>query len=435
VITGDLADSPKRKFFDDAHTALENLQIPYLVIAGNHDRFTKGNKFMNEWIGRLSGPSEYFDRVFQGRVAIPDPVTTRPLAQGAYQRTLSIVGLDSSRHADFFARGYVALPDLLSAASAIGRSTGSDLKIALVHHHLLAVRALEEARQSRLESLADVTTLVNAGSVLESFSVAQVSLVLHGHEHAFNCAWYTSSSPESADTCVAGADSITGNDSLKGCSIERAGYNLINLHEDGAVTLEARRWTGGTFENHFKASIFSGVAVPEVEREFSSDQLLKRLERATSMRMLVMRSESFFRRQAQLLLKWMEQRGLRIEILLPDPNNAVLMAQLQEIYTTTDAHGLAISIVAVVNLLRDQIYLQLKDRRQLSVSFHPGYPVYSAYLFDEQELWYFPYHYRANASDKAPVFMYPNASELPVYKDFKALSCKPVDLSQPFKLS
>lgn len=435
VITGDLADSPKRKFFDAAHTACENLQVPYLVIPGNHDRFTKGNRFLPEWIGRLRGPSEYFDQVFQGHVAVPDPITTKPLTQGVCQRTLCIVGLDSSRNADFFARGHVALPALLSAANALSRVTGSDLKIALVHHHLLAVRALEEARQNRLESLADVTTLVNAGSVLESFSVAQVSLVLHGHEHAFNCARYTSSSPNSADTWVLGADSITGNDSLKGCSIDRAGYNLITLDEDGAVTIEARRWTGGTFENHFEASIFNGVSVPHVEREFSSDQMLKRLEKAASMRMLVMRSESFFRRQAQLLLKWMEQRGLKIEILLPDPNNAVLMAQLQAIYTTTDAQGLAASIVGVVNLLRDQIYLKLKDQRKLSVSFHPGYPVYSAYLFDEQELWYFPYHYRANSSDKAPLFIYPNASELPVYKDFKGLSCKPVDLSQPFKLS
>jgi hypothetical protein len=150
--------------------------------------------------------------------------------------------------------------------------------------------------------------------------------------------------------------------------------------------------------------------------------------------MLVMRSESFFRRQGQSLLKWMTNRGLKIEVLLPDPNNLVLMEQLQAIYSTTNAQGLANSIASVVNLLREEIYSKLKDPSQLSVSFHQGYPVYSAYLFDDRELWYFPYHYRANSSDKAPVFVYPDAKDVSVYRDFKALPCKVVDLSRPFAL-
>jgi 3',5'-cyclic AMP phosphodiesterase CpdA len=189
VVTGDIADSPKRHFFDDAHNAFEGLQVPYLVVPGNHDRYTKGNKILNKWLGRLSGPAEYFDQVFQGRVAVPDVVAKMPLKQEAYQRILRIVGIDSSRRADFFARGYVHPKDILSASSTIAGSTGSDLNFALIHHHLLAVRALEEAHRGQVGSLADVTTLVNAGSVLESFSVAQVSLVLHGHEHALNCAF------------------------------------------------------------------------------------------------------------------------------------------------------------------------------------------------------------------------------------------------------
>jgi hypothetical protein len=366
-------------------------------------------------------------------VAIPDVVAEVLLRRGSYQRKLRILGVDSSRYADFFARGYVEPKDMLSAAKAMGGSTGSDLNIVLVHHHLLAVRALEEARRGRLESLAEVTTLVNAGSALESFSMAKANLVLHGHEHAFNCAWYASPSSDSGGTCIVGAASVTGNDSLAGCRIDRAGYNLIELHEDGSVTLEARIWKGGTFGGHFSARLFSGCTVPRVERAFSEDQMLRRLESATSVRMLIMRSEGFFRAQAELLLKWIEERGLSIEVVLPDPSNRVLMDQLRTIYNI-DSHGLATSIERVVNWLREEIYLKVNDRRRLSVSFHQHYPVYSAYLFDEQELWYFPYHYKANSSDKAPVFIYPRAAELSVYKDFKALSCKPVDLSRRFAL-
>jgi len=433
LVTGDLADSPKRKFFDDAHDALEDLQVPYLVIPGNHDRFTKGNNFLNKLFRLLSDPSEYFDQVFQGCVAIPNSVATRPLADATYRRTLRIVGIDSSRNADFFARGYVLPTDMVSVEKTMSGSTGSDLKIALVHHHLLSVRALEEARQGHLASLAEVTTLVNAGSVLESFSANQVSLVLHGHEHMFNCAWYTSASPNNSASCVVGADSITGNDSLEGCSIDRAGYNFIELNDDGSVTLEARRWAGGTFQPHFTATLFSGVPVPHVEAAFSDDQMLERLKSSTSVRMLVMRSESFFRKQAASLLLWMEQRRLRVEVLLPDPNNKVLMEQLQTVYNI-DALALGTSIVRVVNLLRDQIYNKLTDQRLLSISFHQCYPVYSAYLFDEQELWYFPYHYRANAPDKAPIFIYPHATELSVYKDFKSMPSQLVNLAQPVVL-
>jgi hypothetical protein len=383
--------------------------------------------------GRGAEP-EYFDEVFKDRLAVPNQVREVALTHEGYERKLRVIGMDSSKRADFFARGYVHPGDMVSAADKMSGASGSDLNIALVHHHLLAVRALEEAQRGKVASLADVTTLVNAGSLLESLAVSQVRLVLHGHEHAFNCAFYSSSTPHRGDTCVVAAPSVTGADSLKGCSIERSGYNLLELEDDGSVRLEAKRWTGGGYESQFSARLFNGVATPKVEAEFSGDQMLKRLEKATSMRMLVMRSESFFRRQGQSLLKWMTNRGLKIEVLLPDPNNLVLMEQLQAIYSTTNAQGLANSIASVVNLLREEIYSKLKDPSQLSVSFHQGYPVYSAYLFDDRELWYFPYHYRANSSDKAPVFVYPDAKDVSVYRDFKALPCKVVDLSRPFAL-
>jgi hypothetical protein len=315
-----------------------------------------------------------------------------------------------------------------SAKRALGGAKGTDLNIAMVHHHVLPVRALEEARRG-LQTLASVTTLVNAGSLLESLSVADARLVLHGHEHMFNCAYYASPTVDHEATCVIGAASITGNDSIEGCNISRAGYNYFELGNDGSINLEARRWTGGGFQPHFQALLFSGGTVPQVEGSYSEDKLMKRLATASSVRMLIMRSESLFRRQAALLLRWIDERGLSMEIVFPDPRNAVLMEQLQTIYNT-DAKGLATSIIGVVNQVRKDIFLRMKDQRKLTVFFQSSYPLYSAYLFDERELWYFPYHFRPNAPDKAPLFIYPNAAGLSIYIDFRNLPTMAVDLTQ-----
>lgn len=432
LVTGDIADSPGFDILKRAHRDLDSLHIPYRVVPGNHDRFAKGNRILRKLISGRHLDLSGFDREFDGRLARPDAPATETLRAGSYQRTLRIIGMDSSRNTDFFARGYVDPKDMEAASGVIRGGEGSDLTIALVHHHLLAVRALEEARWDQLSSLAAVTTLVNAGSVLESFSRSGVSMVLHGHEHAFNCAWYGSINPEGGAICVIGAPSVTGNDPLKGCSLDRAGYNLIELTEDGNVRLEARRWTGGSFDAQFSSCIF-GCPVPRVERAFSNDEMLKRLSRSTSVRMLVMRSEGFFLGQASSLREWIEKRGLTVDVLLPDPNNAVLMEQLCTIYKE-DARGLASSIAKVVNILRNEIHLQISDRSRLSVSFHQSYPVYSAYLFDDEELWYFPYHYRPNSPDKAPVYVYPHSRELSICKDFKAIPALRVDLDRPFAL-
>src|ERR1035438_8129272 len=51
-------------------------------------------------------------------------------------------------------------------------------------------------------------------------------------------------------------------------------------------------------------------------------------------------------------------------------------------------------------------------------------PPYSAYLFDENELWYIPYHRKAH---KLPVFVYSGAlKDLTLYDDFRTLPVWPL---------
>jgi len=53
LATGDIVDSPSGPLYDEAKRALDALQSPYYVCAGNHDRHAKGN--VGRRLARLFG--------------------------------------------------------------------------------------------------------------------------------------------------------------------------------------------------------------------------------------------------------------------------------------------------------------------------------------------------------------------------------------------
>ena len=65
----------------------------------------------------------------------------------------------------------------------------------------------------------------------------------------------------------------------------------------------------------------------------------------------------------------------------------------------SDPRELAESIRRVVNVwLKQEMYGKLTSDAQmrLRVLLIDKYPLYSAYVFDQRELWYIPYHHRNN---------------------------------------
>jgi hypothetical protein len=167
----------------------------------------------------------------------------------------------------------------------------------------------------------------------------------------------------------------------------------------------------------------SGIS--EVFQKFNDDLLLRRLTSASSVKMLVMRNDTFFRANHEELKARIVASSLRLEVMLPDPRNATLMAALSIRYS--DLQGpqkLGDSIAASINTwLREQIWNKCTadQQRLLTVRLSDKYPLYSAYLFDNIELWYIPYHYRKNWHP-IPVFVYRrNISGLEVYKDLEEL--------------
>jgi len=251
LVTGDLADTPRRKTFLRVKRELDDLQqtfdSPYYICSGNHDRFWRGNRFdftqvpglfllrwgivialivspvlavWHAWAAWLFYGAGLFavllwlfpmilDRLSLrlASALLPDifgrsllestgPQEVR-LINDRTQWTLGLVGLDSSREPDALARGFVPFPHFARLYETI-RGRDWDLCICLVHHHLFSMRQLEMNRSGRWKDLFNVTCMVNSGSVLEALAQAQVDLVLHGHEHEHNRAGYFSFDPRHA---------------------------------------------------------------------------------------------------------------------------------------------------------------------------------------------------------------------------------------------
>lgn len=227
LVTGDLVHTPKKAYYNRAKDYLDNLGVPYLVCAGNHDRHGLGNKILR-FGNPFASRSSVFDQIFAGKILLPNLAVERSVGSGAGSWKIGLIGLDSSLKADWSARGFIPA-DNFGHLERTTREKDWDLCICLVHHHVLSIRNLENKRQGTLKNLFDLTCLVNSGSLLEALAHAQVDLVLHGHEHESNWATYGTLSPGRSQVRVIGAGSATGNHSRWGCDLSRASFNLIIL--------------------------------------------------------------------------------------------------------------------------------------------------------------------------------------------------------------
>lgn len=157
LITGDLVDNPRRRWYEKVKRTLDGLGIRYYVCAGNHDRFWHGNQFplwtsitvrglfflaavfsgLSLWglgavwgwwlllaivlllawffandllwiLGRLI-VQDYFAEVFLGKILVPDelklvrvPEHAPEIARGSPEPawTIGLFGVDSNSRAD-----------------------------------------------------------------------------------------------------------------------------------------------------------------------------------------------------------------------------------------------------------------------------------------------------------------------------------------------
>ena len=261
VATGDLVDTPDPELLGKAAEEFRRFtqaRISWTVTPGNHDRHGRGNA---GWLGRMAAALQRrstvgtaFDTAFSGHVAtLENPVRWPPenstFADARSQWRIRVIGIDSSIDARYSAQGFVPLGQFGRLAEQTQTSDdledSYDLLIALIHHHLLPIAALEKSAQTA-RGLLSPTVLVNAGTVLEALSGNNVNLVLHGHEHCRNVARFgVLGRSRASDVIVLGAGSATGAHTTAGCDASRASFNLLELRPDASVWVREARIVSG----------------------------------------------------------------------------------------------------------------------------------------------------------------------------------------------
>lgn len=164
--------------------------------------------------------------------------------------------------------------------------------------------------------------------------------------------------------------------------------------------------------------------IAEIKPKFVWEDAIQAIDQASSVQMLILRSNSFFDGNYAKLRERLQGGDFSLKVILPNPSNAALISLLATKFSNISRpQELADSIVTVVNVwLKKQIYdhLPVEQQSKISVYFVNKYPLYSAYLFDRKQFWYVPYHYRNDRQD-LPVFVFESDfARSEVYRDFDA---------------
>jgi hypothetical protein len=209
---------------------------------------------------------------------------------------------------------------------------------------------------------------------------------------------------------------------LGGLLVFAASYTLISeayLRRDFARemgnTIDAKLRDAQSDRSIAQSGLFEVIPV------FSYQTLHERVKRAQTVKMIVVKNTAYFREYRESVRERVAEGKLNLEIVMPDPQDLGLVEVVSRRYDEfNDAHQLAESICTCVNVwLREKIFDDLpdnsKDKLLLHLSRHSL--LYSAYLFDREELWYIPYHSR-EGRHAVPVLVYKSVSdELPIYRD------------------
>ena len=165
----------------------------------------------------------------------------------------------------------------------------------------------------------------------------------------------------------------------------------------------------------------SEAGLSEVVSVFSHHALHERVKRAQSVKMVVVKNSIYFREYRESLRERISGGQLDLEVLVPSVTDESLMELVARRYEEfTDGAQLAKSIADGVDVwLKEKIYAELpqNSRERLRIYLSTLSPLYSAYQFDRDEIWYIPYHCRMGRLG-IPVYVYRSISEqLPIYRD------------------
>lgn len=265
LVTGDLTWTGNAHEFANAASFLENLRNAFglhlsqiIVIPGNHDiewRDQKGDIDPNAELNYRnfcyhlyhSPPEDSFLRVHQFMLD---------------DRYLCIIGMNTCRieSKENAGYGFVGREQLNHVLKVLyeTRCDGKQLKMALLHHHLLPVNHVEDfSSEARRISLT-----LDAEAIMRNLIGARVPLVLHGHQHQpyisqirrvvqnfVDPFGFRPGSGPGDEYCLDGTLTVVGAGSLGVAQahinrIGRNSYNILDLRDNSEVLLRTRVQSG-----------------------------------------------------------------------------------------------------------------------------------------------------------------------------------------------
>jgi 3',5'-cyclic AMP phosphodiesterase CpdA len=272
LVTGDLTCKGDAHEFANAEDFLRKLcnelglhisQV--VVVPGNHDIEWRDDK------GGVDENADYNYYQFMKNLYTAEPEETflrihRFFIAG---RPVCIIGLNSCvlEAKENAGLGYVGRAQLMSALRFLndlnpsGRNDKDEIRIALIHHHLLPVNFVEEIDWETKR----VSMTLDADGILRYLMFANVRMVLHGHQHqpfsadvrrimdGFIDPFRGIEHPLNQYIAIIGGGSI-GVERKQLNVVGRNAYNLIDLGRNNEVRIRTRLQSsvGPGFSDYFK---------------------------------------------------------------------------------------------------------------------------------------------------------------------------------------
>jgi len=145
IHSGDITQDGDLKYYKKAREIFDKIEIPYIIIPGNHDKRSGGLSLFKDHFGSPNG-------VFENQEAV-------------------VIYVDSAVPDTDIGRVGMVKYDMIK--EALAENSNKSIKIVVLHHHTIPIPKAGRERN----------VLSNAGDLLELFLKADVDLILSGHRH------------------------------------------------------------------------------------------------------------------------------------------------------------------------------------------------------------------------------------------------------------
>ncbi|MFP4052003.1 MAG: metallophosphoesterase family protein, partial [Thermoplasmata archaeon] len=184
IHSGDLTQDGKLEYYKKAQKFLKKIDIPYVIIPGNHDKRSGGISLYQDYVGSPNGVEDIGDAV--------------------------VIYVDSAIHDSNIGRVGMVKFDMIK--QALDEHTDKEIKIVVLHHHTIPIPMAGRERN----------VLSNAGDLLDLFLRSDVDLVISGHRHYPNVY-------RVENTVFVNAGTVSGRKTRYG---DVNSYNIIDIDED-----------------------------------------------------------------------------------------------------------------------------------------------------------------------------------------------------------